>query len=244
MGMTFLASGTTQFITGTDIEYIDLIEDPSLIPLNQIPQVVGKVFPQLKVVVIDDDEIVAAISYKSNRNWTLPPLKANLVSSNDPSGGLLPTQQYMWLTYTFENSGLSGLTTTLPCQKYVIMANNTSSAKDVEFKIDGIDLLPYMRKVEDPNYDGLGFSANEFKVLYQIVSGNTRPVPDAWKVHDFTSTLITNNPGETIDPILLENQNPITNDFILDTQTTSGDTIFSIINSLSMAPNTIKLYLN
>jgi hypothetical protein len=238
MGMTFLASGSTQFISGTDIEYIDLIEDPSLIPLNQIPQLVGKVFPQLKVVVIDDDEIVAAISYKSNRNWTLPPLKANLISSNDPSGGLLPTQQYMWLTYTFENSGLSGLTTTLPCQKYVIMANNTSAAKDVEFKIDSIDLLPYMRKVEDPNYDGLGFSANEFKVLYQIVSGNTRPAPDAWKVHDFTSTLITNNPGETIDPILLENQNPTVNDFKLDIQTTTGDTIFSIIDSLSMAPNT------
>jgi hypothetical protein len=238
MGMTFLASGSTQFITGTDIEYIDLIEDPSLIPLNQTPQIVGKVFPQLKVVVIDDDEIVAAISYKSNRNWTLPPLKANLVSSNDPLGGLLPTQQYMWLTYTFENSGLSGLTTTLPCQKYVIMANNTSSAKDVEFKIDGVDLLPYMRKVEDSNYDGLGFSANEFKVLYQIVSGNTRPTPDAWKVHDFTSTLITGNLGETIDPILLENQNPIANDFKLDIQTTTGDTTFSIINSLSMAPNT------
>ena len=164
-------------------------------------------------------------------------MTANLTSSNNPSGGLLPSQQYMWLTYTFENTSGSGLTTTLPCQKYVIMANNTSSAKDVEFRISDIDLLPYMRKIEDPLYDGLGFSANEFKVLYQIVSGSTRPVADAWKVHDFTSTLITSGAGETIDPVLLENQNPSANNFKLDIPTTSADTTFSIISSLSMAPN-------
>lgn len=239
MGMNFLASGTTKFIgdTATNIEYIDLIEDPTLIPAGQTPQIVGKVFPQLKVIVIDDDEIVAAISYKSNRNWTLPPLSANLVSSNNTTPGLLAPQQYMWLTYTFENTSGSGLTTTLPCQKYTIMGNNTSTAKDVEFKINGVDLLPYMRKIEDPTYDGLGFSASEFKVLYQIVSGDTRPLADAWKVHDFTSTLITNVSGQTIDPLLLENQNPSANNFKLDISTTSADTTFSIINSLSMAPN-------
>jgi hypothetical protein len=144
----------------------------------------------------------------------------------------------MWLTYTFENSTLSGLTTTLPCQKYTIMANNTSAAKDVEFRISGIDLLPYMRKIEDPAYDGLGFSAREFKVLYQIVSGGTRPLPDAWQVHDFTSSLITSVTGETIDPTLLETQSPTSANFKLDIPTTSGDTTFSIINSLGMAPNT------
>lgn len=239
MGMTFLASGATKLITNTDIEYIDLIEDVSLIPSGATPMVVGKVFPQLKVIAIHDDEIVAAISYKSNRNWTLPALTANLVSpANSTSTGLLPTQQYMWLTYTFENSTLTGLTTTLPCQKYTIMANNTSGSKDVEFKIGGVDLLPYMRKIENPGYDGLGFSAREFKVLYQIVSGGTRPLPDAWKVHDFTSTLITSGASETIDPMLLETQNPSSANFRLDIPTTSADTIFSIISSLGMAPNT------
>ena len=239
MGMTFLASGATKYIgdTATDIEYIDLIEDPSLIPSGQTPLVIGKVFPQLKVIVIHDDEIVSAISYKSNRNWTLPALSANLVNSNNLSGGLLQPNQVMWLTYTFENTSGSGLTTTLPCQKYVIMSNNTSTAKDVEFKISDVDLLPYMRKIEDPGYDGLGFYANEFKVLYQITSGDTRPAADSWMVHDFTSTLITSVSGETISPQLLENQNPAANNFKLDIPTTSADTIFSIINSMSMAPN-------
>lgn len=239
MGMTFIATGSTKFIENTQIEYVDLIEDPTLIPSGATPAVVGKVLPQFKVVVLDDDEIVAAISYKSNRNWTLPPLTANLISpSGSTSTGLLPSNQFMWLTYTFENTSGSGLTTTLPCQKYTIMANNTSGSKDVQFRISGVDLLPYMRKIEDPSYDGLGFSAKEFKVLYQIVSGSTRPAADAWKVHDFTSALITDFSGETINPILLENQNPTAVNFKLDIPTTASDSTFSIINSLSMAPNT------
>ena len=105
MGMTFIATGSTKFIESTQIEYVDLIEDPTLIPSGATPAIVGKVLPQFKVVVLDDDEIVAAISYKSNRNWTLPPLTANLVSpSGSTSTGLLPSNQYMWLTYTFENT--------------------------------------------------------------------------------------------------------------------------------------------
>ncbi len=238
MGMSFLASGTTKYINNTDIEYIDLIEDPTLIASGYTSQVIGKVFPQLKVVTIEDDEIVAAISYKSNRNWTLPPLTANLVSpSGGTSTGVLQPNEYMWLTYTFENTSGSGLTTTLPCQYYTIMANNTSTTKDVEFKISDVDLLPYMRKEEYVGYDGMGFTAKEFKVLYQIVPDSSRPSPDAWKVHDFTSTNITVNAGETIDPLLLENQNPTALGFKLTTVNTASDSIFSIINSMSMAPN-------
>lgn len=238
MGMTFIATGSTKYIQNTQIEYVDLIEDISLIPSGATPLVVGKVFPQYKIVVIHDDEIIAAISYKSNRNWTLPALSANLIAPSGTTVGILPSNHYMWLTYTFENTSGSGLTTTLPCQKYTIMANNTSGPKDVQFKISNVDLLPYMRKIEDPSYDGLGFSAKEFKVLYQIISGDTRPVADAWKVHDFTNTLITGSLGETIDPVLLENQNPTALNFKLDTATTVSDNTFSIIDSLSMAPNT------
>ena len=37
---------------------------------NGLPNRIGKVFPDHKIVVIDDEEIIAAMSYKSNRNWT------------------------------------------------------------------------------------------------------------------------------------------------------------------------------
>jgi hypothetical protein len=237
MGMTFIATGTTKLITNSEIKYVDLIEDPTMV--SDTPRVVGKVFTQLKTVVFDDDEIVAAMSYKSNRNWTLPSLAANMVSSsNGANNGVLNSNETMYLTYTFENSTGTGLTTTLPCQYYTKITNNTSNSKDIQFRLSDIDLLPYMRKEEKSGYDGMGFSAREFKLLYQIVSGiNTRPLSDGWNVYDFTTSGITTNPGETIDPKLLENQNPTANDFLIDTDVVTGSTTFSIIDSLSMAPN-------
>ena len=237
MGMTFIATGTTKFIGTSDLEYVDLIEDPSLVSGTQ--KAVGKVFPQLKTVIFNDDEIVAATSYKSNRNWTLPPIKAKLAACLSGSTlGVLAVEKTMYITYTFENETSTGLTTTVPCQYYSKIENNTSSSKDVEFSINEIDLLPYMRKEEKGTYDGMGFSARNFKVLYQIVDKDTtRPLSNAWKVYDFTSTAITSGATETIDPKLLEIQNPTTNGFLIDSTVSGASTTFSIIDSLSMAPN-------
>jgi len=238
MGMDFIASGDTKFIDNSDIKYIELVEYGTLV--SGTPRVVGKVFPQLKTVIFDDDEIIAAMSYKSNRNWTLPSLSANLITSNLGSGsGVLAAKKTMYITYSFENSTTNGLGTTLPCQSYAKIYNSTSSSKDVQFKLNDIDLLPYMRKEEKVGYDGLGFSAREFKVLYQIVDDVTdRPKSDAWKVYDYTNTNITDAVGETIDPIKLENQNPTVNGFLIDSVVDTSATIFSIMTSLNMPANT------
>jgi len=232
MGMTFLASGSTKYIGTTQIEYVDLIEDQNLIPTEQTPMVVGMVLPQYKIIILSNDELIAATSYKSNRNWTLPPLTATLKSPSGISGALNSTET-MWLTYTFENDGLSGLTTTLPCQDSIAITNTSSSVKDVEFKISDIDMLPYMRKIEDTSYDGYGWYAYKFKVLYQITNGD-RPSADAWKVFDYTSTALTNIAGETIEPTELENQTPSANGFVIDNGVTVAANNFSIMNSLNM----------
>ena len=50
--------------------YFDLIDTTS----NQ--NIVGKIFPHKQAIVIDDEEILMALSMKSNRNWTLPAPKA------------------------------------------------------------------------------------------------------------------------------------------------------------------------
>lgn len=243
MGMKFTASGTSKFIGNSNIEYYDLYEHPDYVTT---PMVVGKVLPQLKMVVIHDDEIVAAMSYKSNRNWTLPPLSAQLISATGgTSAGLLDIGKTMYITYALDNTSGTGLTSTLPCQSYIKVTNTTSSTKDVGFKISDIDLLPYMRKIEELTYDGLGFYATNFKVIYQIVDTvNERPDPSAWKVYDFTSTGLTTTVGETIDPFLLENQNPYSNSvcdgqtgFILSNVIDSAATTYDITIPLSMAPN-------
>lgn len=238
MGMTFLASGTTKIIGTSQIEYIDLIEDSSLIPSDATPMVVGRVLPQMKMVVLTDDELVAAISYKSNRNWTLPPLTANLKTPESGSGGgILNPTETMWLTYVLDNDTVSGLTSTLPCQTYTKIYNNASSKKDIEFKIADVDMLPYMRKEEAVDYDGMGWSARNFKLLYQITTDNNRPSPDAWKYHDYTTTGLTTTTGATIDPKVLETQNSTSLGFTVTYGNSVSDTTYSIIDSLGMAHN-------
>jgi hypothetical protein len=130
----------------------------------------------------------------------------------------------IYLTYSLEST-IDGLQTSLPCQDYVKLTNTTNAPKDIAFRISQTDLLPFMRKIEG-GYDGLGFYADKFKLLYQIVSDeNTRPDPGAWKSYDYTSTAITGNVGETIDPKKLEIQTPTITGFMLDTIKDSTATI-------------------
>ena len=237
MGMKFIATGAT-FLTTQDIEYIELIEDPTYLNSGATPNVVGRVYPQLKTVAIHNDEIVAAMSYKSNRNWTLPELSATLASpSGGTSTGVLNTNETMYMTYVLDNVGQTGFTTAMPCQTYIKLTNNTSSPKDVSFKVSETDMLPYMRKKETST-DGYGFYAYNFKLLYQTVSDSTnRPDPGAWKQYDFTTSGITGVVGETIDPKLFENQNPATTGFILDKLKDNTSSIFSLIELLNLPAN-------
>lgn len=240
MGMTFIASGDTKYIPNSTIEYVDLIEDPDKV---SDPVSVGRVFPQLKTIVLDDDELIAATSYKSNRNWSLPPLSANLVAPNSSTiSGAVATDKTMYLTYMFDNTETgsttgytTGFTTSLPCQYYTKITNTTPTPKDIQFKINSVDELPYMKKVETSSYDGTGFYGRKFKVLWQVVDEpSDRPSPDAWKIYDFTSTAITTTTGQTINPILLENQNPVVNGFLINQPVTTASTTFSLYNILNL----------
>jgi hypothetical protein len=239
MGMRFISSGGTKFLGTSEIQYMDLYEDSTLIG-SATPLVIGKVFPQMKMVVIDDDEIIAASSYKSNRNWTLPALSAYLSApTGGTSTGMLAVNKTIYLTYVLENTTGTGLTTTLPCQTYIKVTNSSSNTKDISFKISDIDLLPYMRKIENVGYDGYGFYAYKFKLVYQIVDDqNARPDAGSWKVYDFTTTTLTSTVGQTINPLALENQTPTTNGFVLSTAIDTAASTFDITIPLSMAPNT------
>ena len=90
---------------------------------NGIPNRVGKVFPDDKLVIIDDEEIIAAMSYKSNRNWTLPSPKISLITpntcGNDNStvtGILTGLTESLYVTYRLSNTDL--FTDSLHCNYY------------------------------------------------------------------------------------------------------------------------------
>jgi hypothetical protein len=77
---------------------------------NGIPSRIGKVFPDSKLVIIDDEEIIAAMSYKSNRNWTLAAPQISLITPNTCGiatstidGVLTGSNETMYVTYRLSN---------------------------------------------------------------------------------------------------------------------------------------------
>jgi hypothetical protein len=65
LGAKFVAGGSYT-MTGINVHYYDLVDatNPTII--------VGKIFDELKIFVIEDPELLFAMSYKANRSWTLP----------------------------------------------------------------------------------------------------------------------------------------------------------------------------
>ncbi len=68
LGITLKATGNVHIIDETDnvidTKYYDLADEKG--------NIVGKVFYDLKLFLIEDQELLFAMSYKSNRSWTLP----------------------------------------------------------------------------------------------------------------------------------------------------------------------------
>ena len=68
IGVTLTANGSIKQLTGStkslNTKYYDLADENGY--------VVGKIFNDLKIFLIEDQELLFAMSYKSNRSWTLP----------------------------------------------------------------------------------------------------------------------------------------------------------------------------
>lgn len=150
---------------------------------NGYPNRVGKVWPDLKMITFDDDEIIAALSYKSNRNWTLPAPKLGLITpntifNNNTNEGLLSGDtEGLWLTYRFNNSAF---TESLHCNYYTYINGNSPDCPpytaDVMVRFG--DEFPFL--INDLTNGFTGFSANELIILAQKVTSGNRPDPTKW----------------------------------------------------------------
>ena len=151
---------------------------------------IGKVFPDQEIIIIDDEEIVASMSYKANRNWTLPAPKLSLITPNvcNPNGtqnGVMSAAtETMWITYWM---GLSGQTVgSLHCNYYTkIKANATVTANTQNVAVRWGSEFPFL----DTSGGLTGFSANEMYILFQKTTGDTKPSPSKWLVYDITPEL-------------------------------------------------------
>jgi len=70
LGTTLSPIGGQKLLAGLNLYYYDLADSEGF--------VVGKMFSDLKIFVIEDQELLFAMSYKSNRSWTLPNYDASL----------------------------------------------------------------------------------------------------------------------------------------------------------------------
>tara|TARA_B100000700_G_C15039680_1_gene854689 strand:- start:848 stop:3403 length:2556 start_codon:yes stop_codon:yes gene_type:complete len=196
------------------LRYYFLYDDnqsPSVDPSGSTlvgPNVVGKVFPDLKMVVIHDEELIAAMSYKSNRNWTLPAPRvtkiqagSNCIGSASTNGVFTLPNQTLYLSYLFTSA--SGLSTSMHCNYYIPV---DSEEYPVDLEIEFGPEFPYLR----PYYQeltlkdgvgtnlsgGTGWHADKLHLIWQVVTGDNELQPHLWNKTEVTEQ-ITNHAVNT-----------------------------------------------
>jgi len=155
--------------------------------LDEQKNQVGKVFVNNKIVVFDDQELVAMLDYRSNRRYTLPSPKLGLSSSDGIASHsmLSTTGDTAWVTYMFENTSGNTLNS-FPCNYFNKISGNGTPSQ-IMFKFSGnsfSNMATTLSGVKD------GYVADKF---YALVQTGTTPTPNLWKKIDITSQI----PGYT-----------------------------------------------
>jgi len=150
-----------------ELPYRDLVDSQT----NRV----GKIFHNQKLVVFDDEEIVAALDTSSSRNYTLTAPKVDvLVTSNSPITDLT-VGKTMWVTYKFGGGTVSN---DLPCNYFMKVTGSTNDENvTVKFNSGGFKHL------------NSGYTATEFYILHQLTDNGAQPRPDLWKIRNYTSDL-------------------------------------------------------
>jgi hypothetical protein len=203
----YLQSTKNEDMNSPGLRYYNLWDtNPTIVNgLPSLPSRIGKVFPDDKIIVIDDEEIIAAMSYKSNRNWTLPATKLFLSTPNtcntigSSEGVLTSPDETMFVTYRFTNT--SAFTNSLHCNYYSKITGpndcNPSNSENVGVRFGGdlACLAPYNDSFNQ------GFFAERIEIICQKVVTGSRPNSDDWRIIDMTDQIS----GSTIDNYITEN---------------------------------------
>lgn len=160
---------------------------------------IGKVFVNNKIIVFDDQELVALLDYRSNRRFTLPAPKVNIVPSDTSVSNSLisgTTAQTYWVTYMFANvTGSTSSLNYLPCNYFTkvevnVDTNNCNITYPSNISLKFGNEFNHMRNSLAGN--STGFTAKYMYVLLQ--SNSSLPNSDSWKLIPITG-LSTNGSG-------------------------------------------------
>ena len=223
-------------LTGFTTEFYELVETTSNLS-------VGKVFNDLKIAVIEDEEILNALALKSDRSHTLPSPLWGTSNASSTATALLPASstqsQYVALTYLFSSNSYNsnqslGFKGGIHCGYIEKITQDASVAKNVTFQFDVNDLKFMTSDVASSG--GIGFNVNNLYILAQKCNVGEEPIATGWELINVTSKLIDNGIwGSTTMPVsaLTTQAYTITND-----DYTGGTTydISSIIGTLPTSP--------
>ena len=172
------------------LRYYDLTDDN--VATGSLVNIVGKVYPDYKMIIIDDEELLAAMSYKSNRSYTLPvPVTSQMLASTSCASGCTDgilgavnvQGARVYISYLLEDSVHK--TTGMHCNKYVYEEYNGSPYQDVSIKFDSG--FPYL---------GNGIYADKLHILYQVVPMGSTLDSALWLSKDVTSKIVNHSSGQ------------------------------------------------
>lgn len=155
---------------------------------------VGKVFVDKKIIVFDDQELVAVLEYKTNRKYTLPAPRFNTVPLDLPTfydlDPVVLTGETAWVTYMFQFTG-DTYRNGMHCNYYGKITGTTNS--NIGFRFETGDF----KYLSNSSYF-TGFTANKFYALVQVVQTGNQPSSDGWKIIDLTSQISGHTVGNLI----------------------------------------------
>ncbi len=173
--------------------------------------VVGRVYHKLKIIIITDPELLTALTYKSNRNFTLPALQLDStvapkypLSTSDATG-LLQTGYSYYVTYIAESepeysSGVSfGYPQAINCNYIskidgVTDINGDFQYLKVNFASNGFPFLRNSANMDaSTTYSGTGWNANRVQLLINKVNTTTYPNMQIDNLPTDNWTLISNS---------------------------------------------------
>ena len=152
---------------------------------------IGRVYHKLQVIVITHPELLTALTYKSNRSYTLPKLNATLGTvpkfplNTSDANGLCESGKTYYVTYAVESDeeyqdGVSfGYSKVIPCTDIIKVigendGNNNPSYLNLNFPASS---FPFLRSSDDmdPNgsFSGTGWNANKIQILVNEVENSS-----------------------------------------------------------------------
>jgi hypothetical protein len=155
--------------------------------------IVGRVYHKLKIMVITDPELLMALTYKSNRNFTLPPIQLDSTIvpkyplSVADATGLLNTGYSYYVTYIVENhlestSGLSfGYPQFMACNYVskidgVCDINGDPQYLKVNFGTSGFPFLRNGANMDaNSSFSGTGWAASKVQLLVNKIDTTAFP---------------------------------------------------------------------